>query len=109
MLPDLERATVEEAKIRNYLLSLQHDDGKLKAAFFLSFGFHPDRWEIFALSLREQAKSGVLTKTVQFLYGSRYVIEGDLPTPDGRNPLIRTVWIVETPGDAPRLVTAYPL
>jgi Domain of unknown function (DUF6883) len=34
---------------------------------------------------------------------------GSMVSPDGRNPLMRTVWILEKGEDAPRLVTAYPL
>jgi len=29
--------------------------------------------------------------------------------PDGRSPLVRAVWLVESGEDVPRLVTAYPL
>ncbi|MGZ8386029.1 MAG: DUF6883 domain-containing protein [Nitrospira sp.] len=32
-----------------------------------------------------------------------------LVTPQGQLPLIRTVWVVDTGTDRPRLVTAYPL
>lgn len=39
---------------------------------------------------------------------TRYAADGPLPAPDGRAPMVRTVWIVEA-GSAPRLVTAHPL
>jgi hypothetical protein len=42
-------------------------------------------------------------------YGMRYVIEGLLCTPDGRNPVVRTVWILDDEAKVPRLVTAYPI
>jgi len=38
----------------------------------------------------------------------RYIIEGELKTPDERNPKVRVVWFIETDMDLPRLVTAYP-
>jgi hypothetical protein len=39
----------------------------------------------------------------------KYVIEGMMESPDGRNPHVRSIWIVEYDTDYPRLVTAYPL
>ena len=33
---------------------------------------------------------------------------GDLEAPDGRRPLVRTVWILAKGSAEPRLVTAYP-
>jgi hypothetical protein len=42
-------------------------------------------------------------------FGIKYVIEGPLTTPDGRAPIVRSVWFVETGRDRPRFITAYPL
>jgi hypothetical protein len=42
-------------------------------------------------------------------HGIKYIIEGALQTPDGRNPQVRTVWIIENKQDRARFVTAYPL
>jgi len=44
-LPGIERAEVGETKIVKYLLSTTHRAGKSKAAFFIEFGFDPERWE----------------------------------------------------------------
>ena len=35
--------------------------------------------------------------------------EGALRTPDGRNPLIRTIWMIKLNETAPRFVTATPI
>jgi hypothetical protein len=43
---------------------------------------------------------------VSNVYGDKYIIEGPLQTPDGRNPKVRAVWIVNVGTDVPRLVTA---
>lgn len=40
-------------------------------------------------------------------YGETYVVRCSLGTPDGRNPCIITVWIVQKSDPNPRLVTAY--
>lgn len=38
----------------------------------------------------------------------RYQVEGSLAAPDGRRPLVRTIWQMDEGQLAPRLITAYP-
>lgn len=66
-------------------------------------------WKQFAEALRNHALEHEVRHRTESDYGTRYVIEGVLYTPDGRNPLVRTVWIVDDDATAPRLVTAYPI
>ena len=40
--------------------------------------------------------------------GPRYEVRGELETPDGRRPLICTVWQLDADQTVPRLITAYP-
>ena len=35
-------------------------------------------------------------------------LDGKIETPDGRCPIVRTIWIVDRGLESPRLVTAYP-
>jgi len=49
-----------------------------------------------------------VTKVELTTFGTRYVVEGLLNTPDSRNPLIRTVWFIETGQTSPQFITAYP-
>lgn len=107
-LPDAERLRVDREKITEYLLCVSHADGKAKAEFFMRFGFRLDQWEVFAEALRKQGRSHPIVKTVASPHGARYAVDGPVESPDGRNPLIRTVWIHEADGN-PRLITAYPL
>ena len=108
-LPNYEQAIIPEAKLTEYLLSETHPEGKEKAAFFQRFGFSTEEWEALANALRGHAIQHEVVKMVESKYGQRFVIEGELQTPDGRNPAIRSVWFVEWDQDTPRLVTAYPL
>jgi hypothetical protein len=108
-LPEYEQAVVSETKITEYLLSDTHPEGKEKAAFFVRFGFSADEWEVLADALCQHAARHEVTKVVESKYGQRFVIEGELQTPDERNPEIRSVWIIENDDDVPKLVTAYPL
>ena len=100
---------VPPQKITHYLLSLTSRDGKGKARFFFGYGFTVADWEVLADALKRHAAENPVTKTETTDYGTRYVIEGMMRTPDGRTPQLRTVWLLENAGDAPRFITAYPL
>lgn len=108
-LPNAEEAKVERRKIVEYLLCASHPDGAAKAEFFGRFGFSRERWEILAEALRRHGQAYNVTKKVESAFGTRYSVDGRLDTPDGRNPSVRTVWIVEKGSRVPRLVTAYPV
>jgi hypothetical protein len=47
-IPDAQRAVVEEAKVRDYLLNLSHPDGGSKAHWFHSLGYQHDKWQDLA-------------------------------------------------------------
>ena len=104
-LPNCEHAVVPRAKVVDYLLSYTHRDGQHKAVFFKRFGFAAAEWERLAQALCEHDVARIET----FSYGQRYIVEGILRSPGMRNPLIRTVWFVESGEDTPRFVTAYAL
>lgn len=105
-LPNIENALVEEAKITAFLLSEENSGGK--SAFFTAFGFTLNEWVILKAALIQHASDHDITRFSQTVHGDKYIIEGTLPAPDGRSPYVRTVWIVDTGKDVPRLVTAYP-
>lgn len=108
-LPRIESAIVPRNKIENYLLDSGHPIGGGKAKFFVHFGFQRERWELLAEAFRRHALENPVAKTLQDADGITYVIEGAMETPSGRNPRVRTVWLVETGTLAPRFITAYPL
>lgn len=107
-LPNLEQALISEAKIVRYLLSETHPKGKSKAAFFLRFGFSVAEWEVMKVALLEHVTAYEVVEITEMPFGVNYVIEGEISTPDERNPKIRVVWCIETDSDMPHLVTAYP-
>lgn len=107
-IPHADQLRVERDKITDYLLSVSHPDGKAKAAFFMRFGFRPEEWETLSAALRKHGASHQGVKTVESPYGTRYAISGELESPDGRNPRVRTVWILEKGSRTPRLITAHP-
>jgi hypothetical protein len=54
-------------------------------------------------------KTGEVKSAITTDFGVKYVVEGVISGPSGRRAVIRTVWVVETGPDRPRLITAYPL
>jgi len=108
-LPNYDNALVAREKIVDHSLSLAHRDGRSKAIFFFSFGFSIETWETLAAALRHQAAAHEVAKIESTPFGARYVVEGKLAAPDGRTPLVRVVWFVDTGEAAPRLATAYTI
>jgi hypothetical protein len=60
-LPNADRAVVEDAKVRDYLLSPTHPVGRFKSVFFVALGFSADRWSLLRDALLELARSGDAT------------------------------------------------
>ena len=107
-LPHLDRAVVTEAKIVNYLLSARHPGGRAKARFLESFGFRAQDWHRLRDALVAHATANDIAASHQTRFGTRYEIDGPLPTPSGRTPMVRVVWFVESQENVPRLVTLVP-
>lgn len=107
-LPKAELCHVEQKKICDYLLNHQHAQGASKAGFFSARGFSPNQWQVFAQALSEQGRNNQVTRTTATEWGTRFQVDCHCPTPDGRNPCIRTVWEIGNNG-VPRLLTAHPL
>ena len=105
----MEQAIVAPGKVTGYLLSATHPNGRHKARFFTSFGFAVDAWQQLEQALIQQACDHEVTKSEPSPFGMRYVIEGKIVSPDGRNPSIRSIWFIESNEAAPYFVTAYPL
>ena len=105
-LPNAERAVVAREKLTEYLLLLTHPEGESKARFFLGFGFHLERYEEFTKALLNLALNNQVTNIKETDYGTQYVIIGQIDTPDGRRPLVRTVWQIDVGVDIPKFITA---
>lgn len=108
-LPNKFHAYVSISKITDYLLSETHIVGKSKARFFRSFGFDETNVNQFEQGLIHIAQTESVVEITETRYGKKYVIDGELETPSGAMIHLRTVWIIETGDDIPRLVTAHPL
>lgn len=108
-LPNPGQLVVEREKIFDYLLNPAHRYGASKARFFSGFGFRLEEWERLADALREHGRAHGVVKTRETGFGPRHAVEGELNTPSGRRPRVRTVWQLDEGAVAPRLISAYPL
>jgi hypothetical protein len=107
-LPNAHRAIIGPEKLRDYVLSPDHDHGKHKARVFQSaLGIDRDSWEY----LREQIATRVVATEVTEIragrYGMRYSVPMLIDGINGRTHEVMTGWIIEQEGAPPRLATAY--
>ena len=108
-LPNASQLIVERGKILDYLLDPLHRYGAAKERFFTAFGFRADSWRVLAEALREHGRTCEIVRAQETGSGPRYIVEGELNTPVGRLPRVRSVWQLDHGTIAPRLITAYPL
>jgi hypothetical protein len=108
-LPNAAHAIIPSDKLSDDLLSKSHLIGRRKARFFLSIGFGEEEVDELKDALMYVAKNGEVKSAITTAFGVKYLVEGVILGPSGRSAAIRTVWIVETGQDRPRLVTVYPL
>ena len=106
-LPNASKAFVEARKLSDYLLSDQNSGGK--SGLFIALGFTLENASLLRDALISHAQTHEVVRISESAHGKKYIIEGELLTPDGRSPQVRAVWIVDIGTTAPRLVTAYPL
>jgi len=107
-LPNKFRVQVPLEKVTDYLLSETHAVGKSKAKYFRSYGFTDATASDLAHGLLEIAKNTLVESSERSPYGTKYVVDGELETPNGDMIRVRTIWIIENDDDTPRFVTAYP-
>jgi hypothetical protein len=107
-VPGCDQAVIEPAKITDYLLSSTHPVGRAKASFFKSFGFRDDIPDVLAQALLAHIRGNSVADIEASPFGTKYRVDGPLASPDGRNPLVSTVWIISGGETIPRLVTAFP-
>ena len=108
MLPNLQHAIVDPAKIRDYLLSPSHPIGHFKAVVFNALGYFVEDWKLLAEDLLTLARTNPATLGRPSPHGQKYEVSGKLIGPSGRSGIFVTVWILRSGDVAPRFVTATP-
>ena len=107
-LPNSQNALVPTDKLENYLLSEIHPVGRTKALFLKNLGYDDSDPNILAQDLLTIAQEEDISDIQTSEFGTKYIIEGTIHTPNGATVAMRTVWIIELDNPQPRLVTAYP-
>lgn len=107
-LPNADLAVVEDAKIRDYLLSPTHPVGRFKSVFFVALGFSHDQWEVLRDALLELARTADATPGQASPFGLKFEIRAILQGPTGRQANVVTAWMVSNGQDFPHFITAYP-
>jgi hypothetical protein len=106
----LRDCIIEDTKVRDYLLNLEHKDGAPKAQFFIAGGFSRDEPAPFTVALRKHfLENTPASKDLDRFGGIRITVDAPMLVPDGRTPMVRTVWVIDEGETLPRLVTAYPI
>lgn len=108
-LPNRNNVIISREKLVQYILSETHALGRFKAKFFLDHGFNKTNVQLFENCLRNIAKSEDVGDASHSPYGIKYVIDGEVKTPNGKRVKLRTVWIIEKGEMRPRFVTIYPV
>ena len=80
-LPGAERAVIDSAKIRDYLLSPTHPVGRFKALFFVGLGYARDDWERLEADIRELALAQDAIPAEASEHGQKYEIRCRLTGP----------------------------
>lgn len=96
-------------KVRDYLLNPDHPIGGAKARFFLGIGYSWPRVEQLIADLIQHGHRSTVTEEKQSPYGVKFVVDGPLLAPNGREYPIRTVWMEQSPGTLVLLITAHLL
>lgn len=103
------RYVIAREKIVEYLLNDAHPIGGPKARFLTSFGFSRDRPRELADALVTHPSAPQHSALDESTGGRlKLIYEGPIPSPDGRSPNVRAVWMLEGDGTA-RFVTCVPL
>ncbi|MDD9817683.1 MAG: hypothetical protein OXU61_06065 [Gammaproteobacteria bacterium] len=101
---------IAEAKLTNYLLDLESEDGKAKARFFISTcGFSPDNPRALEDELRKHPLTAEPKGTRQTDDGGNYAFICDIQTPNRGPTCIVSVWRIDQQSGRPHLVSARPL
>jgi hypothetical protein len=102
-VPNLRHLIIEPAKL---IYLLQTDPGKAKF-FTATCGFDPTRPQEFDAALRQHPRHNPYYMVEHSAHGTKYDVRCSMLTPNGRNPCVLTVWMVDAGHSNPRFVTGY--
>lgn len=101
-VPNAGSASIDPRKL-TYLLV--QDAGKAK--FFAQFGFDVARPHDLEHALRWHVRNRHYDNHSATVHGVKYEVKCSAPSPDRRDPCVRSFWIIDSGQAVPRFVTAY--
>ncbi len=108
MLPHADHAIVDKAKICDYLLSVVHPVGRLKARAFISLGYTVENWTRLHDDLLTHGRTGTALRIENNSYGMKVVISAILAGSNGTSQPFKTTWLIPPFSVQPRLITEFP-
>jgi hypothetical protein len=106
-LPNGENAIVDDSKLIDYCLNLDHPIGRHHARLLEELlGFNRANMLVLKSLLVKAAREEPAEETASNRHGRKYIMR--LPMTGGRGlHIIRVVWVIESGQSRPRLVTCY--
>ena len=106
-LPGADEAQIDERKVLGYALNPDHPVGGNKARRFkAALGYDQSNAGELLAAIRAALPTARARRGVQDKHGQRYSVDLALTGPSGA-AVVRTGWIVEAQGTAPRLTSLY--
>jgi hypothetical protein len=117
VLPNLERAEIDERKFSEYSMNPKHPDNGGKAEGWRALGYDVDNPqarreaapELRALTLEESLANGKVAEVRDSSYGPRPRVVSGIIGPNGKNATLVTCWLIDDRSGAaiPRLITTW--
>jgi hypothetical protein len=106
-LPNANGAVIELTKLRDYCLSSEHPRGRHKARVFReALGLTVTDVEWLQQQFMEAIQNHSAEKQATDRFGSRWRIDIPLTRQD-RSAVVRTIWMINTGENFPRLITCW--
>ena len=115
LLPNHERAIIENSKLIHYALNPQNERGRHKARVFEStLGFNLSNWTRLKEGILDALPHHKATSTSETVFGKKFEVVLPITGMNGCTVDVMTVWQFDRLdnrmfSDAPRLVTVYVL
>lgn len=103
-----DKIIIDVRKLRDYLLNPAHPEGATKAQYLSEIGYNQENYHILEVDLRNQHLICDVQPGKVSNYGVKYEIVAPLVGPNGKERLIRSVWMIRKREDFVRLITLIP-
>ena len=107
-LPNAVNAIIEEDKLVEYLLNVNHRRGGSKARLLNSLGYRAQNWQRLDDDLRQQHLTADVVEQRDTAWEQRYDIVAPLIGPTSDTVMFHSIWQIDLGSDQPRLITMYP-